>query len=232
MAKANTKKIEQPKAESKGAPKSEFSPEFESPDEKGAEQIFACEGMIPTKSDGIQIQPRTRELPVPKMFFFEPEKPKRKDASTGNDHNQISQGVHQVDPHRSVSFNPIMPNLAMLKETGNPFPADSTHETVKTSSAYEPYVKFAHLLWNELSAKTEPVKAKDLCADIAKKAKVGLDSEGNPTSTCRRAMTDILRDLRLYGLAVTADAKHNFRSTEWALAKDAGKIEFTAPKKS
>ena len=230
MAKT-AKKIETPtpKTSGKGDKSTEFAPEFESPDGEGHQTGLANEGMIKQASAGIQRQPRAREIPAPKFFFLEPEKPKRKDVSKGNEHNQISGGVHQDDPNRSVSYNPVMPNLAMLKETGNPFPKDETHPTVITSPAWQPFVKFAHTLYSVVQAKTEAFVAADLLDEVCKKSKIGVDADGKPTATARKVLMDTLRDMRLYGLVVSENHKHNFKSTKWALVEEPGKIEFIAP---
>jgi hypothetical protein len=228
MAKTATKTTSP--APKKGEPTEPFAPEFEAPDEKGVIEALKNEGMLKTSSDKVQRQPRTLGIPQPKMFFFEPAKPIRKDIEKGNEHNQISSGVHQVDPNRRVSCNPIMPNLQMLKDTGNPFPTSSDHKSVVTSKTWEPFVSFAHVLYGLLKAQSEPVIAKDLIEQVIKTSKVGGDSKGKPTSNARRAMVDMLRDLRLYGIVVADNHKHSFRTTKWALVEKPEKIEFTSTK--
>lgn len=223
-------KIETP-APKKGESTEKFSPEFETPEAKGAIEALTNEGMLKTSSDKVQRQPRTLGIPQPKMFHFEPAKPIRKDIEKGNEHNQISSGVHQVDPNRRVSCNPIMPNLAMLKDTGNPFPSSSDHPLVVTSKTWAPFVSFAHTLYTLLKAQSEPVIAKDLIDQVIKTSKVGADAKGKPSSNARRAMVDMLRDLRLYGIVVADNHKHSFRTTKWALVEKPTAIEFTATKK-
>lgn len=181
------------------------------------------EGMI-AHDVKVQRQPRTLMIPNPKTFYFEPQTAKRKEDS-GNNHDQISTGVHQVDPNRLVSRNPIMPSLALLKDTGNPFPKDHHHESVVTSKAWEPYVKFAHVAWQVLNRQKEPVRAKDILEDVVKRSKVGAKPDGTIPSKTKNCLKDVLRDLRLYGLVASDKPTANFNSTYWGVVDNPDQIE-------
>lgn len=59
--------------------------------------------------------------------------------------------LHQVEKSRPEGCAPAMPNLRMLQETGNPYPADGGHRSVLTDPAYRPVVAVCHHAWRVLA---------------------------------------------------------------------------------
>jgi hypothetical protein len=105
---------------------------------------------------------------------------------------------HQVDPGRSEGYAPVMPNISLLKSSGNPYPTKAD-DTVQTSPKYEALVAVSHYtyVWLKVMiAKDEEVRAsnKDLLAGILSDATV------KDSSAARACVTDTLRDLALFGL--------------------------------
>lgn len=183
-------------------------------------------GMIEHASTDVQVQVRTLSVPRPATFYFEPGQAKR-DVDKGNQHNQITHGVHQVDPNRRVSCNPIMPNIQLLRDTGNPFPTSYSEDVATTTPAWQPYVKAAHVLWKALSTAKQPMTGNDLLAIVAKRCKFDLTNKRVASKTSR-AVRDTLRDLRLFGLAASDKPTSDMRSVQFAIVTDADQVKLAS----
>jgi hypothetical protein len=72
------------------------------------ELVMSRDGLIATPASSVQVQARTLMIPRPAVFYLEPARQLRQ-ADAGNSHDQISKGVHQVDPSRTVGMSPLMP---------------------------------------------------------------------------------------------------------------------------
>lgn len=214
-----TKTTTAPKATTKTATASK-SNEVKAP-------VLGFEGLtrveVKTASDqkgngGFQIQPRTLAVMAvkPTAFYLEPAKAKRK-QDEGNGHNQISYGVHQVDPNRNVSKCAVMPNLAMLEETGSPFPKDAHHESVTTSKAYAAMVPLTFAVWQVIRSATKPMTFEAIRDAAVKRSKVGMLPSGKLDRKTNGVVNDTLRDLRLFGLAISSSPNATSK-TQWAVA--------------
>ena len=183
------------------------------------ELVMSRDGLIATPASSVQVQARTLMIPRPAVFYLEPARQLRQ-ADAGNSHDQISKGVHQVDPSRTVGMSPLMPNLALFKETGNPFPK-RPDATVKTSPKFVAYVGFLNATFSVLKRKKEPVKATEILDEVIKMSKIGADDPKKALKILR----DCLRDLRLYGFLLSSGPGSNANGTRWALAPDLESIE-------
>lgn len=181
--------------------------------------------MLKVASDGIMVQPRTLKLPKPVHFFFEPQPPKR-DADKGNDANAINAGPHQVDPNRPVSCAPVMPNLALLRDNGNPYPM-ALDETVVSNTRWDKYHKLSHAIWGILVDKADYVTAAEIIKDAVGIAGVGYKKDGKSISNdAQYACIDTLRDLRTYGLVTSDKASRAFKKTKFKVVADPFSVEF------
>lgn len=105
---------------------------------------------------------------------------------------------HQIDPGRSEGYAPVMPNITLLKNTGNPYPTKAD-ETVKTSPKYEPLVRVSHFTYAWL--KSQIVAGQDTrSGDKKLQAGIFKDAGVEDSSAARACVTDTLRDLALFGL--------------------------------
>lgn len=185
--------------------------------------VLSFEGLTATPGNTVQVQPRTMRLPKPATFYFEPASPRRKNDE-GNSHDQISKGVHQVDPTRRVSCTPVMPNLDMLKKDGNPYPKSASHETVKTSPTWQPFVEVQRATYMTLKKQKEPIKLSDLITAVMKITKVGRNDDGSPGNKAKKCIRDTVRDLRTYGIAVSNGPGYG-QASLWQLVSDPSKVE-------
>lgn len=175
--------------------------------------------MIETASKDVMVQPRTMGLARPKWFYFEPAA-NRRDADKGNEANQIEVGVHQVDPTRPPSCVAVMPDLELLAETGNPYPAEVQEDgPIVTSKRWLQYVPLAHAAFEVLKAKGEGVTAAQLVEEAVTLAGVGYKKDGGISSNSNYVITDMLRDLRCYGIATSVDAGKEFKKTVFSLVE-------------
>ena len=223
MAKSNTKKkteelqplaefqdvIEQtaeaPKVESKGTQK-------QSAEEDNAALGF--EGMIETPSKDVgYIGVRATFIPKPKVFYFEPRSQLRA-PDAKSEKNEITKGRHQIDPNRSVSKNPVMPNIKLLKEKGNPFPKDASDESVVTTPAWAFGAELAHVAYNVVKSAKEPMTIEGIMEEVQKRTKAGMEN-GKPSSKAWQCLTDVMRDMRLYGIVQSNKIKALRKSTLW-----------------
>ncbi len=181
--------------------------------------------MLKVASDGIMVQPRTLKLPKPIHFFFEPQ-PAKRDIDKGNDANHINSGPHQVDPNRPVSCAPVMPNLVLLRDTGNPYPM-TQDETVVSNSRWDKYHKLSHAIWGILVDKADYVTAAEIVKDAVGVAGVGYKKDGKTISKdAEYAVVDTLRDLRTYGLVTSDKATRAFKKTKFKVVADPFSVEF------
>lgn len=127
---------------------------------------------------------RTKLIPLPERFFFEVDPAKVRSPKRR----------HQVDPSRPEGCAPVMPNLALLKKTGNPYPAVAD-ATVVTGDQYKPFVAISHQTYETLKARDAYVGDATLVERIVTDA--GLPVTADAVGCVR----DTLRDLCLYGLA-------------------------------
>lgn len=126
---------------------------------------------------------RAKDLAMPKTFHLE-----SSDLAAGS-------LVHQVDPSRRQGFAPIMPDLDMLKKTGNPYAA-TPDDRAKTSARYAAANVVSHHTYAYFAENGEiRVRDKDVIATI-------LDAAGaKEDSATRGCISDTMRDCALYGLA-------------------------------
>lgn len=128
-------------------------------------------------------QDRTKKVPLPERFHLEADPAKVKKHKG-----------HQVDPSRAEGCAPVMPNLALLQATGNPYPK-AADETVETADQYKPFVLISHLTYERLKAKGEVYSADQAAIDA-----VLAEASVASTFDSRTAVIDTLRDLALYGV--------------------------------
>lgn len=185
--------------------------------------------MIRVSAETIGLQPRTSLLGRPAFFFLEPTPPKRDDAASEQSANYIEKGPHQVDPNRVVSCAPVMPSITLLRDTGNPYPADEQHPTVITSDYWRPFVKISHSVWKLLMESVDEngfvhVTAARIEEAACKLAGVGINSKGALLTNARYCVLDTLRDLRLYGLVESTDATKAGKKTQFRIVAEPLKV--------
>ena len=159
-------------------------------------------------SGGIQVQPRTRRLPLPAFFCLEAGQELRPRLS-GNADDGISQGFHQVDPTRKSSMTPVMPNIVRARASGNAYPA-RPDETVVSSGAYRDLVMVSHAVYALLKERGV-VCAQDIDGEVASRVSSRFAGAAM-VKKVRPCVLDTLRDLRLFGLAKTP-GQGGFRRT-------------------
>ncbi len=184
------------------------------------------EGMLARSSESVMVQPRTLGIAKPHTFYFEP-LAKKRDDDKGNAHDQKIVGVHQVDPNRRVSCAPVMPNLDLWQDTGNPYPTDETDPMVNSTATWAPYVEASNIAWSVLSTAAEPMTGQEVLEAVAKITRVGVNADGTPKSNLVKAVRDTLRDLRCYGLAKSEPFAKNFLAKKWA-AVDPSTVAYTS----
>lgn len=192
---------------------------------------LSLDGMIKTPAADCQFQVRTLGIPRPKFFYFEPTKVLRKDTKPEQP-NQINKGDQQIDPRRSVSYNPIMPDLVLAKKSGNPFPADAeSAKSITTSPTWAALVPLVNSVWLVMKQANGPMKQMDIVARAAKLSGLGIDAEkpGGVSDNAKKCVRDVLRDLRLYGMVLSSNTGFG-RGTSWGMNPDWRKIEYTAKK--
>lgn len=177
--------------------------------------------MLERPSAGLPIQPRTMLLPRPAMFFCEPNAPKHVlEAQEANDFDRL----HQVDPNRPSSCAPVMPNLDLLRETGNPYPDSAEHETVITRSKWQKYVPLLHAVFKIMSEAAEPKAGVEIINDAVQMAGVGTNKAGEISNEANYVVSDTLRDLRLYGIAQSDEPTAFFKKTKYQIVEQPEKI--------
>ncbi|MBB3264460.1 hypothetical protein FHW79_002075 [Azospirillum sp. OGB3] len=173
-----------------------------------APAAMATDGPGRVASGCIQVQPRTRRLPLPAFFCLEAGRELRPRLS-GNADDGIFQGFHQVDPTRQSPMTPVMPNIARARASGNAYPARAD-ETVVSSAAYRDLVMVSHAVYALLKERGT-VCAQDIDGEVAERVS-GRFTGPEVTKKVRPCVLDTLRDLRLFGLA-TAPVQGGFRRT-------------------
>lgn len=186
------------------------------------------EGMQARSSESVMVQPRTLGIAKPHTFYFEPLNKKR-DDDKGNSHDQKIVGVHQVDPNRRVSCAPVMPNLDMWVDTGNPYPTDETHPSVNSTATWSPYVEASNIAWSVLSTAAEPMTGDEILKAVTGITRIGVNADGTAKNNLVKAVRDTLRDLRCYGLAKSEPFAKNFLAKKWAIV-DPHSVPFTSKK--
>lgn len=186
--------------------------------------------MVKISSQGIALQPRTLMLfdgsPKPAYFYLEPLDPKRQ-ASEGNGTNAIHHGPHQIDPNRLVSHCCVMPNMARLAATGNPYPRTADEDpTIVSTDMWKAYVPLMHALWGVLKSAAGPMTANEMLDDAVAISKFNMTSDKKSfLSNTYNVVKDCLRDLRLFGLATGDSAIADFKKTKWSAVLDAKTVE-------
>lgn len=146
---------------------------------------------FPVEAGKVEIrEERTKQIALPANLYLE------QDPATVTKHRG-----HQVDPSRPASWIGVMPNVDLLASSGNPYPADGSHETVVTADKYRPLVKVAHATWSALSGRKGEwvlTGSPNIIAEVAKVTKVPDNAD------LRNAVRDACRDLVLFGLVERA----------------------------
>lgn len=143
--------------------------------------------VAPTASAGLIHQERTKLVTLPETVFLEAD-PATIKKSKG----------HQIDPSRPASCIPVMPNLAVLKATGNPYPAEANDTVEPSDPRWADYVKIGHHAFAVLAENGE-VRGRDNAVIKTVLERAGMMPD---TAYIETAVQDAFRDLALCGLAV------------------------------
>ena len=193
--------------------------------------------MLLIASKAVPLQPRALRLPRPATFCFEPMSKARKKVDDAKTVEDAVEGRHQIDPNRVASYMAMMPDLELLRDTGNPYlakvefePSDDRNEMVvdktgkcKSTAHWMPFVSIGWAVYQILKDRGDFVPAAEIVTEAVKMSGVGFKkgSTKEPGSSAAYAALDALRDLRTYGLVVADKAKSEMKRTRFKLAEAA-----------
>jgi hypothetical protein len=170
-------------------------------------------GLQQVPAGGAALHYRADDLPRPDFFYFEPGE-LRREAEIPHDIMRD----HQVDPTRKRTLAGIMPNLKLLKTSGNPYPAGPSDPTIQGIMTWAPYVEVSHAFWWVMDEAGEPLPGAEIGRRAAKILPAVIVSR-IPDIEHSRVGRHTLRDLRLYGLIGSDGYRYDVWETVWALAK-------------
>lgn len=158
------------------------------------ENTFAAVELVKVPSKNIKcLEPRAKSLPLPEFFYNEEEVPS---AILGRERDKKDyHKFHQILPTLQSSMSEQMPNLDLLKSTGNPYKEVKEGYEYDTRDAYKRYQPLPFHVFALVKSKSEPFTAEDLADQLAKKFQK-LSKEKYYFLTVQ----NVLRDLCLFGL--------------------------------
>lgn len=126
--------------------------------------------------------------------------------------------LHQLERSRHEGCAPVMPNLKLLAETGNPYPDDGNHRSVVTDGQFRPCVPVCHATWSLLARQGWIEFGTDQAAGLPLKLAQAASkpyAQMSPVAqdVARNAPLHAMRDCALFGLVRhyrRAFAEHRF----------------------
>lgn len=111
---------------------------------------------------------------------------------------------HAIDPARTASFVPVMPNLSMLETIGSPYPQTDKHVTVEPfpNESWRPWLAFARAVWRRYDQQGMFSSLADGPPAVAEALQLSpyLRSDKRSRVFGERAVVGTMRDLSLFGL--------------------------------
>jgi hypothetical protein len=127
---------------------------------------------------------------------------------------------HAVDPSRTASFIPVMPDLGMLADNGSPYPdVDHAPTVLPYPPGYRPWLQIGREVWRTLLAQGEVESERDGSAILtrAKRASMLLREHPMITRFGDRAVSGALRDLSLFEIGTLMRLPSTSNRMNWRL---------------
>lgn len=121
---------------------------------------------------------------------------------------------HQIERSRPEGCAPVMPNLGLLRSTGNPYPRDGSHRSIVTDERYRAIVAICHAAWARLARdgflELHQDETKALQREFAATASFLLDKvSAEVRAVALMAPFDAMRDCALFGLVRHLRRRHD-----------------------
>lgn len=123
------------------------------------------------------------------------------------------EGLHQADPSRLSSMSARAPDIKLAQSEGNAYAVISDTQAVLTADKYAGYQWIAREVYTLLTQASGPISSAEIACAIGKQFREQVKSL--KPLWFDATVSDVLRDLTLYGLAQASSLKPHKNNTKY-----------------